>query len=109
MLNNPIDLQLETNCKLMYNIKAVWEIDPKKRIIEIQDENELDLTGQNQHGFKRGKSTATLSIDLQSCITRALDNDECVMVSSLNLSAAFDIVNIDLLIKRLKMVYQVLY
>ena len=73
-----------------------------KRIMTIQEECSVDLTGTNQHGFKRGKSTATLAITLQSEIARALDEGKYGMVASLDLSSAFDVVNIDLLIKRLK-------
>ena len=38
---------------------------------------------------------------LQSLITRALDDDEFVVLASIDLSAAFNIVDVDLLIKRL--------
>ena len=75
-----------------------------KRINELQTECGCDLTGEGQHGFKKNRSTATLSIKLQSLIARALDGDEYVLVASLDLSSAFDLVNIDLLIKRLKIV-----
>ena len=75
-----------------------------KRILEIQDQNECDLTGINQHGFKRGKSTSTLSLEIQNIIARALDEDKSVLLASLDLSAAFDVVNIELLIKRMQIV-----
>ena len=75
-----------------------------KRIMELQDINEVDLTGQNQHGFKKKRGTSTLSIELQSIIGRALDKDEYVLLSSLDLSAAFDLVDIKLLIKRLHII-----
>ena len=75
-----------------------------KRILELQNENNCDLTGNNQHGFKRKRSTSTLSMELQSLIARALDEDKFVLLSSLDLSAAFDIVNIDLLLKRLTII-----
>jgi hypothetical protein len=68
-----------------------------KRILEIQDANGVNLTGPSQRGVKGGGSTSTLSLNLQSIISRALDIVEYVPVSSLDLSAAFDIVNIDLL------------
>jgi hypothetical protein len=45
-----------------------------------------------------------LSSALLSQISRALDNEEYVIVASIDLSSAFDLVNIDLLIKRLKTV-----
>ncbi len=72
-----------------------------KRILEIEVLNKVDLTGINQHGFKRGRSTSTLSSQLQSIIGRALDEDNFVLVASLDLSSAFDVVNVDLLLKRL--------
>ena len=62
------------------------------------------MTGKQQHGFKKNKSTATAGILLQSIISRAADNDTYVIMSSLDLSAAFDLVNVELLIKRLKII-----
>ena len=62
------------------------------------------MTGKQQHGFKKNKSTATAGILLQSIISRAADNDNYVIMSSLDLSAAFDLVNVELLIKRLKII-----
>jgi hypothetical protein len=41
---------------------------------------------------------------LQSIIARALDNDEFVLVASLDLSSAFDMVNIPLLLKRMSII-----
>ena len=73
-----------------------------KRILELQEASNIDLTGVNQHGFKKGKSTTTLSIELQSLIARALDEDQIGLVASLDLSSAFDVVNVNLLLKRLK-------
>ncbi len=75
-----------------------------RRILEIQEQNKVDLTRKGQHGFKKKRSTSTLSIELQSVISRALDEDEYVMVASLDLSAAFDVVNINLLLKRLRII-----
>ena len=75
-----------------------------KRILEIQEQNKVDITRHGQHGFKKNRSTSTLSIELQAKIARALDNDEYVLVSSLDLSSAFDIVNVKLLLKRLRII-----
>ena len=71
-----------------------------KRILEIEDENNVDLTGKNQPGFKKKRSTSTLSSQLQSIIGRALDEDKFVLVASLDFSSSFDVVNVDLLIKK---------
>ena len=62
----------------------------------------LDLTGKQQHGFKRNKSTATAGALLQSMIARAVDENCYVLMASLDLSMAFDLVNVELLLKRLK-------
>jgi hypothetical protein len=50
------------------------------------------------------RGTAFLSIETQSMISRALDNDEYVLLSSLDLSVALDLVDIKLLLKRLKII-----
>lgn len=75
-----------------------------KRILAIEEQNNCDLTGSNQHGFKKGKSTTTLSLTIQSLIARALDEDKFVLMASLDLSSAFDVVNVKLLLKRLKII-----
>jgi hypothetical protein len=62
--------------------------------------NKLDFTGVQQHGFKKCKSTATAGLLLQSLISHATDNNNYVLMASLDLSAAFDLVNVKLLIKR---------
>jgi hypothetical protein len=73
-----------------------------KQIHYLESKNELDLTGKNQHGFKRNKSTATAGALLQSIIARAADAKCFVVMASLDLSMAFDLVNTELLIKRLQ-------
>ena len=75
-----------------------------KRILDIQEAANIDLTGEKQHGFKRNKSTSTLSVELLSQIARALDDEDYVIVASIDLSSAFDLVNINLLLKRLKII-----
>jgi hypothetical protein len=67
--------------------------------MEIQDESGIDITGKQQHGFKKGCSTLSLGLEIQSLIARALDEDHYAIMASLDLSAAFDVVNIPLLIK----------
>jgi hypothetical protein len=71
------------------------------RLIDIETEENVDLTGSMQHGFKKGKSTVTALKEIQSQIASKIDMGHYVAVGSLDLSAAFDVVNINLLIKRL--------
>ena len=69
-----------------------------KQIHYLESTNKLDLTGKQQHGFKKNKSTATAGALLQSIISRAADENCYVVMASLDLSMAFDLVNVDLLI-----------
>ena len=69
--------------------------------MEIQKEQNVDLLGVEQHGFKTLKSTATARLIIQSIISRALDSGNFALMASIDLSSAFDLVNVDLLIKRL--------
>jgi hypothetical protein len=94
-----------TNYRPISNLCAVSKVFEKlilKRLQKIEKENNLDLTGEQQHGFKKNRSTITAGLTLQSIISRKMDEDEYAVMSSLDLSAAFDLVNLDLLLKRLK-------
>jgi hypothetical protein len=71
-------------------------------MLELAEENKVDLTGKNQYGFKKGVSTATLALALQERIASYLDKSQNVGVASLDLTAAFDVVDHSLLFKRLK-------
>jgi hypothetical protein len=64
----------------------------------------IDLTGDYQHGFKKGKSTTTASISIQTALTKALEQGHFAPMASLDLSSAFDVVNTGLLIKRMKII-----
>ena len=69
--------------------------------MDIEKLTNVDLTGNPQHGFKKNRSMATADLTLQSIIAHHLDSDEIVSMASMDLSASFDIVNVDLLLKRL--------
>jgi hypothetical protein len=80
--------------------------------LEIQDYSSIDLSSKNQHGLKRNRITYmflkrnsftyTFLVELQSLIGRALDENEYMLMTSLNLSSAFDVVNTKILLKRRK-------
>ena len=75
-----------------------------RRIMEVEKENGVDLTGNEQHGFKKCKSTTTAGLVIQSIISRALDENNHILMSSVDLTAAFDLVDVRLLIKRLHII-----
>ena len=67
-----------------------------QRINAIEDENEVDLTGVNQHDIKRRKSTKTAVMSIQSALDAALEEGKFAMMASLDQSLAFDLVNVKL-------------
>ena len=69
------------------------------RLKDIEIENNCNLSGKPQHGFKQNRSTCTAGLTLQSILTRALDQDNYAIMTSIDLSAAFDVVNMQLLLK----------
>ena len=73
-----------------------------QRLHQIEFENLVDLTNKSQHGFKKNRSTNSASLILQSVLARALDENNYAMLASLDLSAAFDVVNVELLLVRLR-------
>jgi hypothetical protein len=72
------------------------------RILEIEEQAGISLMGANQHGFKKERSTITASVEIQSRVSALMDQDQYVAMASLDLSAAFDVVNVDLLLVRLR-------
>ena len=74
------------------------------RINSLEKSNNIDLTGKSQHGFKPNHSTLTAGLQIQSLIARAVDGDMSVLMASLDLSSAFDVVNVGLLLKRIEII-----
>ena len=74
------------------------------RLQKLEDLHKVDITGKSQHGFKRKHSTTTAALTLQTILARALDDNNYAIMASLDLSAAFDVVNVGLLIKRMKII-----
>ena len=71
------------------------------RINAIEEMEHCDLTGASQHGFKKHHSTESAGVEIQTKIAQRCDKDEFVTVTSIDLTAAFDVINHDLIIKRL--------
>ncbi len=67
-----------------------------KKILAIQESSGIDLTGTNQHGFKKTRSTATSLIELLYLMAMALGENQVGLVARLDLSSAFDNLNIRL-------------
>ena len=72
------------------------------KLDRIACQNNIDITGTLQHGFKKCHSTGTAMIEIQNIISQALDKKKFAALLSIDLSAAFDVVNHELLLERLK-------
>ena len=71
------------------------------RILKIEKQADCSLTCKNQHGFNKERSTTTASAEIQSKVAALMDQDQYVGMASMDLSAAFDVVKVDLLLERL--------
>ena len=85
----------------MQYIQSFWKVNTKANTVPWKYE-QIGSNGKQQHGSKRKKSTATAGALLQSLIARAADENCYVVMASLDLSMAFDMVNTVHLIKRLR-------
>ena len=83
------------------SITKIFERLILERIGAIENLEGADLTGKSQHGFKK-RSTETAGIEIQSRISGWCDKNEYVTVTSLDLTAAFDIIDHRLLVRRLR-------
>ena len=74
------------------------------RLTQLEQINKISFTGKPQHGFKKNHSTTTIGLVLQSLIINALDQDQFALMASVDLSAAFDVVNVRLIVKLLDII-----
>ena len=75
-----------------------------QKIRKIESKTGIEITHKGQHGYKKGKSTNTAGLLIQSLITKAFDEDQYALMASVDLSSAFDVVDIKLLIKRMRII-----
>ena len=83
------------------SITKIFERLILERINVIEQTEGCDLTGNKQHGFKKKHSTDMACLEVESKISGWCDYNEYVTLASLDLSAAFDMVDHKMLIKRL--------
>ena len=88
----------------LYSTSKIFEKLILRQILLIQENSKIDFTGNEQHGFKKAKSTSTAGLIIQSIISRAVDTNHYALMASIDLTAAFDLVDTRLLLKRLKII-----
>ena len=74
------------------------------KLQKLEKQFNIDLTSKPQHGFKPKHSTTTASLLLQTLLARSTNANKYALMASLDLSAAFDVVNVELLLKRLSVI-----
>ena len=93
------------NYRPISNLSAITKVFEKLilwRLQYIEKKEDCDITGIAQHGFKKNRSTETACLDIQSRIAQDCDKGKYVTMSCLDLSAAFDVVNHELLVRRME-------
>jgi hypothetical protein len=65
---DPKDIENYRPIAYLCSSSKVFEKLILRRILETQENNNEDLTGENHHGFERKRNTSKLSVELQSII-----------------------------------------
>jgi len=93
------------NYRPISNICSIAKVFEKLILQSIEAECEMSekrIFGNNQHGFVKGRSTITAALTLQEKIAYNIDeNKKCVAVTAIDMSAAFDLLDKDILRKRM--------
>jgi hypothetical protein len=79
-----------TNYRPIANLVSISKIFERIVLQKIEDQCP-DIEGQNQHGFRKQRSTITALLEIQHSISQALDRNKHVSTYSIDMSAAFDL------------------
>ena len=93
------------NFRPISNLSSVTKIFERLILIRIgfiEKQEQIELTGNHQFGFKQGLSTESACLEIQSRIANKCDINEFVAMATIDMSSAFDVVDIKLLLTRLK-------
>ena len=99
------DPTIEDNYRPITNLCSLAKVFERailRRIQDIELELSIDLTGKTQHGFKVGRSTMTAALSVKRSLIEAIDKGRWAGLVSIDLSAAFDVVNHGVLITRIE-------
>jgi len=84
---------------LISNLCSLEKVFEKLILKEIENSGVSD--GNHQHGYKANHSTTTAMLTLQDFISENVDQGKSVMVYSLDLSAAFDMLRADIFLEKI--------
>ena len=102
-----INLDLvEKNYRPVSNLQYIGKLIEKAVNIQLNDHiTTNNLMEPMQSAYRVGHSTETASIKVKADILNAIDNKEVVCLVVLDLSAAFDMVDHQILLERLKIMF----
>jgi hypothetical protein len=89
------------NYRPISNLCAGSKIFERLILMQMNEFNQDTMFTRRQHGFRKQRSTITAGKELQSILAQAMDRGDYAAVASLDLSAAFDVINVSELLKRL--------
>jgi len=99
-----LDVNLLKSYRPIFNIPFVCKLTEKfilKQFIEHISGTTYDCP--NQHGYKKHHSTETMLLDIYDEAMLGFDNDYCTVMVMIDMSAAFDTVDIDKLLNILSL------
>jgi len=89
------------NYRPVSNISSLSKIFERCIINKLRITNEDVLFGSHQHAFRKGASTVTAGLTMQDFISTEMDQGRTVLAYSADLTAAFDVLRPNLLVKEL--------
>lgn len=105
---NNLDSEDYSNFRPISNLKVISKIIEKAVSCQLSDHlRDNDLEESFQSAYKRFHSTETALLRVQNDILFEIDNQKCVVMLLLDMSAAFDTVDHDLLLERMAKRYGV--
>ena len=82
------------NYRPISNLNSITKIYEKLLLAKLEKET-FGIESDSQHGFRKSHSTVTAGLEIQSCIGELMDEGQFVIMYSMDLSAAFDLLRPD--------------
>ena len=89
------------NYRPISNLCAGSKIFEKLILSRLMEFDQDIMFTKSQHGFRKCRSTITAGKELQSLLATEMDGGGYVVVASLDLSAAFDVIDVSELVRRM--------
>jgi len=95
------DRKLLNNYRPVSNISSLSKAFERCMVAKLLKIDHDVLFGSNQHAYRPGSSTITACLTIQDFISSCLDKNKCVLMYSIDLTSAFDLLRPSLLVKNL--------